>query len=281
MSDEDKTDDVGSSDAAAGAGDAPAVFDWTPHVEADTDTSKLPQSADALAKEFLGLRTLSGKNASKLEKAVFPPGEDATPEERDAFYSKLGRPEKADDYGIEPPETGGEFGKTAYSAMQNAAHKAGLSKAQLSTFHTEYLAGMKEAGGDLEAAQGRLGDELKTLWGDDYASVEEDFNRAVNRVLGSEGAAEFSDLLLQSGMIQANPAGAAKFMDMTRQIIAARKEGGVPPTGEGGGGSGVGTAREQLAAFRSDNTEKLRRNDPTAIAEWQRLTKLVAEEERK
>ena len=281
MNDEGKTDDAGSNDEAAGADDAPAVFDWTPHVEADTDVSKLPQSTDALAKEFIGLRTLSGKNASKLEKAIFPPGEDATPEERDAFYSKMGRPDKADDYGIEPPETGGEFGKTAYSAMQNAAHKAGLSKDQLSTFHTEYLAGMKEAGGDLEAAQGRLGEELKTLWGDNYASVEEDFNRAVNRVLGSEGAAEFSDLLLQSGMIQANPAGAAKFMDMTRQIISARKEGGAPPTGEGGGGSGAGTAREQLTKFRTENTEKLKKKDPTAVAEWQRLLKLVADEERR
>ena len=274
MSEEDKTEDVGSNDT-------PAAFDWTPHVEPDTDISKLPQSPDALAKEYMGLRTLTGKQATKLEGAVFIPGEDATPEDRDAFYAKLGRPEKAGDYGIEPPEGGGDFGKSAYNAMQNAAHKAGLSKGQLDTFHKEYLASMKEAGGDLEAAQGKLGEELKTLWGDNYSAVQEDFNRAVNRVLGSEGAVEFSDLLVQSGMIQANPAGAAKFMDMTRQIIAARKEGGAPPTGEGGGGSGSGSAREQLNRFRSENTEKMQKKDPTAIAEWQRLTKLVAEEERK
>lgn len=273
MSEEDKTEDAGSNEVAA--------FDWTPHVDAGVDTSNFPKTPDALAKEFVGLRTVNGKHASKLESALFIPGEDATPEDRDAFYGKLGRPDKPEEYGLEAPEAGGEFGKAAYTAMQAAGHKAGLSKAQMKTFHDEYLSGIKETGGDLEAAQGRLGDELKTLWGDDYSAKTEDFNRSMNDILGADGAAEFSDLLMQSGLLQANPAGAAKFMDMASQIIAARKEGDPPPMGAGSGGASGGTARERLDNFRSQNTQKLRDKDPVAIAQWRKLTAEVANEERK
>lgn len=269
-----------SEEETNNGGQSGDAFDWSPHVEDGTDTSKLPQNATDLAKGYLGLNKVTGEHATKLEKALFVPADDADDATRDAFYAKLGRPENAEGYGLEAPKESGEFGKKTYTAMQTAAHAAGLSKSQMEKFHSGYLANMKEASADVEGAQKQVGAELKTLWGDDYAAKEVDFNRAMNEVLGGDGAEKFSELLLSSGMMQANPKGAAAFMDMASKIISAKKEAS-PPPGAGAGGGAGGNAREAFDAFKRDNKDKINSGDKWALGEWNRHMKEIAAEERK
>ena len=72
-------------------------------------------------------------NAMNPMDAIRIPGENATPDEINQFYSKLGRPEKPEDYGIDPA-AGLKEGVNVDPKMKDwfmkAAHKTGLTKAQ-------------------------------------------------------------------------------------------------------------------------------------------------------
>jgi hypothetical protein len=57
-------------------------------------------------------------------------GDDASPEERDAYFNKLGRPESAAQYSVALPE--GVTDDTRLNMMRNKAHELGISDAQFS-----------------------------------------------------------------------------------------------------------------------------------------------------
>jgi hypothetical protein len=82
---------------------------------------------NGLVKRVVDLNSQIGADSIRL------PGENATPEEINAFYSKLGRPEKAEDYGIDPAKglsEGVSVDPKMKDWFQGAAHKVGLSKQQ-------------------------------------------------------------------------------------------------------------------------------------------------------
>lgn len=85
---------------------------------------------------------LKGELGDLKSKALIPPGPEAKPEELDAFYGKLGRPEKADGYEFKLPEGlpetfpyDGESAK-AYKAW---AHAAGLTPRQAQGLHDDFV----------------------------------------------------------------------------------------------------------------------------------------------
>lgn len=84
-------------------------------------------SLSALAKSYRHLESLIGK------KGLTPPDEHASPEQVDAFYNRLGRPEKAEAYAFEKPKDWPEdapWDAERLGAFKTAAHKAGLSQKQ-------------------------------------------------------------------------------------------------------------------------------------------------------
>jgi hypothetical protein len=96
------------------------------------DTLKKFTSPEAFAKSYVALERMNG-NQNKI--AV--PGPDATPEERNAFYEKLGRPATPKDYGITKPEKLGDkplpeglWDQTRADGFTKLAHELGLSKEQ-------------------------------------------------------------------------------------------------------------------------------------------------------
>ncbi|MBQ9088665.1 MAG: hypothetical protein IJY46_07785 [Lentisphaeria bacterium] len=77
-----------------------------------------------LAKSYVNAQKMVGKNRIAL------PGENATPEERNAFYTALGRPAAAADYkhdSIEVPE-GFQLDDKALSAFRDTAFELGLTQ---------------------------------------------------------------------------------------------------------------------------------------------------------
>lgn len=80
----------------------------------------------------------------KVNAAVIP-GADATPEQWEEFYNKLGRPSSANDYKLELPEgDDGAFSKTAAEWM----HKAGLNQQQaqgLNKYWNEFVVNQQAA----------------------------------------------------------------------------------------------------------------------------------------
>lgn len=120
-----------------------------------------------LFKSYANMESMSGRS-------LRVPGDDAKPEEWDAFYEKLGRPKSADEYKFERgnlPE-GFQYPEEAEKSFLQAAHKGGLSTKQAGAV----LSWFKEfAGGNFLAtqkakaeAQSKATEELMKEWGQDY-----------------------------------------------------------------------------------------------------------------
>jgi len=82
--------------------------------------------------------------------AIRVPKPDATPEERDKFYAKLGRPETPDKYGVEFPTLpeGLSWDQSAQQKFFGVAHQYGLTPSQargLIDWYTEYAVGQQDA----------------------------------------------------------------------------------------------------------------------------------------
>lgn len=120
-----------------------------------SDTSKAGDAFAALDEDTRGWLQTKGladvgslaKSARESEKLlggmVKLPGKDATPEERDAFLNKLGRPAKADDYQFTVPKDmpeGLPYDGEKAKSFKQMAHKLGLTQAQTTELHDFYIA---------------------------------------------------------------------------------------------------------------------------------------------
>lgn len=158
-------DNSGGS-AGAEAGNAFAALDE------DTRTwlqTKGLADVSALAK--------SAREGEKLlGNAIRIPGKDATPEEREAFLNKLGRPEKADAYQYTVPKElpeGLPYDGEKANAFKALSHKLGLTQEQSAALHDFYIGeqvgafnGMGEASAAAMQAKGEAETEkLVKEWG--------------------------------------------------------------------------------------------------------------------
>lgn len=126
-------------------------------------------------------QTIGKKN---VVQGIELPGEDAKPEDWDAFYNSLGRPEKPDGYELpelkDIPE--GFVLPEDKQFWANMAHRHGLTKKQAAGLFSEFMQDMSEryksalegsASAMVEAAKKRMqesADVLKGEWGDDFGA---------------------------------------------------------------------------------------------------------------
>lgn len=141
------TADAGQAQGAPAAG-APAgnqAPDWRSSLPEELRNEKVFESIKAkdmneafpvLAKNYVHAQKLVG--ADKL----VVPGPNATPEEKDAFYTKLGRPAKAEEYGYKLPEglTEDRIDKGRIDTWRKEFHEAGIPKAAAERILNKYLA---------------------------------------------------------------------------------------------------------------------------------------------
>lgn len=96
---------------------------------------KGPEGVAALAKMAQNSEALIGS-------MVKVPSAEATPEERNAFYERIGRPKTAAEYDFAPPANMPEnvpYDKGFADWYRNAAHKAGVPAAMAKTLHDEFV----------------------------------------------------------------------------------------------------------------------------------------------
>jgi hypothetical protein len=113
-----------SPDTGTGQGDPGAKQSWLDKLPESLKASKTLAkftSEEALAKSYVELEAKLGKSFSK-------PGKDAKPEDWDKYYSKVGRPAKADDYALNAD--GLEADESFLSDIKAGFHKAGLDPDQ-------------------------------------------------------------------------------------------------------------------------------------------------------
>lgn len=199
--------------------------------------AELPDEATRTWLEKRGVKDIQSlaKLAFEQDKftggAIKVPGKDATPEEREAFYNRLGRPEKADGYDFKPPAELPEdipYDGERAKAFASKAHTLGLTKDQAAALHDWYVKDYVDAyqSMDQDKSQQTVAQaqeetkKLEKLWGPlDGQQMKTQLayaDRALRDVGGSEVLAEFQRVGLvgsEGNMILSAPIAAmmAKF----------------------------------------------------------------------
>lgn len=146
-----------------------------------------------LAKSYVGLE----KKLTEIGQThIRMPGEDATPEDRAAFYNRIGRPEKADEYSP-TVEAKVELSPELMSKAREVMHQHGVTKEAGEAILNFYVGDVLNAGlatGEkaAEAAEAALRQE----WGSKYDQAM----RMVEGALGQFGSKGLIDTLNQSGL---------------------------------------------------------------------------------
>jgi hypothetical protein len=140
-----------------------------------------------VSRDFLKLKE---ESASMLKK----PDENATEEEKTAFYRALGVPEKPDEYEIKRPDgmpEGYTYDEKFEAQFREVALKHKLSKGAVEGVYSDmmkYIFSEHEAAAKtLQEEDKKLETELKTSWGADYDSNVQKSERAMAKFGEEEG----------------------------------------------------------------------------------------------
>lgn len=188
------TDMTAAPAAPAAAPAAPvAAISAPPAAPASSAAAALSAPAPAPAAAAPVADPAAAPAAPPAAPALTVPGKDATPEQWNEFYGKLGRPEKADEYGLvvndgEDPAFIGE--------VAGVMHKYGLTKDQALGLQKDLTAGAQARLAQAETARIAALDsknqaeqaELKTELGDRYDAQFELGKRAARQFAGDQAA---------------------------------------------------------------------------------------------
>ncbi len=260
--------------AGAGAGEQPWHSGLDPAFQpqiAAKGWDKLP-AADVpktLAESYFHLEKLIGHE--KAGNTVVLPGEKATDQEREAFYSKLGRPEKADGYDIKLPENADP---AFANSMREIMHKAGLSKSQGDTLAAAYrqaedAAAQQAAQQVAQRAEAEMTAMQSEMGADKYGAHMELYKR---------GAGELGIDQALGAKIEA-AIGTRAFIDLCAKVGQRIGEAGGTPAGDGGkGGFGALTpeaAKAKVQRLSNDKEFQAKLLSPNlqvrgpALVEWE------------
>lgn len=201
----------GASGSAAGS--QTSWFDTLPSDLKENQTLKQFKDVGSLAKSYLHANSLIGK------KGIIPPGEKATEEEMNQFYTSLGRP-SFDKYEVKAPE-GAEVNKAAVDWFKENAYKLGLLPKQAQGLLEQYLqfesSQIGEKVKNVEIEQKNQLDGLKKEWGQGF-NKQVAMARLAVKELGGE---EFTSYLETTGL--GNDVSVIKFMANVGKLLGEDK----------------------------------------------------------
>lgn len=185
------------------------------------DITKNKEAAEKLGK-FAKLSDLANAYMEldgKLGNSIVKPGENASDEEREAFYRALGKPESADKYSIEGDEA---------KLFREMAYKNNLTDEQAKALY----AAVKQVGENALAQQKAAYEQqvketqnaLQAEYGKDYPKMIEMLKRGVNTYCSKDAAAK----LQQSGLL-----GDKDIVKMFIQLGKESSEAGSPTKTQG------------------------------------------------
>ena len=115
---------------------------------------------------------LEKKFGNVNQKQVIIPKDDAPEAEWNAYYQKLGRPQKSDDYKVERSKDFQFYDETATAEFKQIAHEAGLTPTQFKKIHDKFYAfenkRYAEQNAKLENRTLEIETNLKKEWGAAY-----------------------------------------------------------------------------------------------------------------
>ena len=154
------------------------------------------QKPGDFVKTALEIKTEHDSLKTKMENALFKPGENSTPDEVSAFYKALGTPDKPEDYEIPKPE-GMDHSPDMEKWARETFHNARLNKDQAAVIAKEwngFIKGLADSestakANELQAAQ----ENLKKEWGAEYDKELEFTKRGLAQFNGGEFASLLDD----------------------------------------------------------------------------------------
>lgn len=179
----------------------------------DTDTQELAKARgwdkgtgdEVLPKVVQSYRELSGK----LGKSISVPADDAPPEEKERFFTAIGRPEKPEDYEFKLPDEypeGLPYDKEFADNFRGVFHEAGVPKTMADKLHGAFalqMAAMAQA--NVEAVKTKVEgthDALVKDWGpvesDTFKANKSYMDTAVDK-LGLTEAFKANGIMLDDG----------------------------------------------------------------------------------
>jgi hypothetical protein len=221
-------------------------------------------------------KTLPGALASygNLEKAwssankVAVPNEKSSPEEWDAFYAKLGRPEKAEAYEIKKPDALKDVGldEAALNEFKGQAFKQGLNVKQVQALADWYFNTTAKSLEGFQANREKqiteATDSLKQEWGTKF---NENLSLAKRAALAHGGEELLADETLAN-----NPA----FIKFAAKVGMMTKEAPMAAPNAGGGAMGIDPQAEisKVMADKSHPYHNIRHPDHDRavdqVAKW-------------
>lgn len=166
------TTDTGSPGTGGNPGGQPAGQDggnWAAGIAPDLAPvvqAKGWKTAGDAVKSYVELEKMIGQNR------IAVPGKDAKPEEWDAVWNALGRPETADKYSFKRPDNLAAYDEDFAKWFRGAAHKAGVPDRVASALHDQYVGWFAEMmAKDVAAVNAAKAEGMKALeteWGPQF-----------------------------------------------------------------------------------------------------------------
>lgn len=150
--------DNGGTTPAAGA-DAATATPWYDTSYGPLVETKGWKSANDALQSYANLEKTLGADKIAL------PGKDAKPEDWDAVWNKLGRPEKPDGYAFQAPENLPGYDQGFADWFRDTAHKAGLNGNQAAALHDAFVAFSEQEMAAREEANREGEAKLRQEWG--------------------------------------------------------------------------------------------------------------------
>ena len=180
---------------------------------AEVDSVDMGMAEDEVSRAWIGKLPVSGSEQVRI------PDDDASQEERDAFWSRLGRPTNPDEYEFSPGESATGYDTELADWFREAAHAVNMPVEMAQALHDRFLeARTQQTLDNWHDAQAR-GQETEALlsreWGSAYSANLELAQRAVAEMGGNE----LKEALEVSGM-RDHPALIRAFAGIGRRLYA-------------------------------------------------------------
>lgn len=220
-------------------------------------------------KDVPGLLKSYAHAQKKMGGAVTVPAADASDDEWNEFYGKLGRPDDPAGYEAQWPEREGlQWDPELQEGFVAMAHKIGLNKAQVNAlieFEAERQGEVLDTGAKaLKAA----GEELQGEWGGNFNRNLAYAQRAMTHI----GGAELKEVMDKTGLGN-NTVIAKAFYKIGKMMV----EDGVIP-GEVAGAMDKNAALAKISEIYADANHPYHKADPAAVEEMRKLNQIAYNE---
>lgn len=239
------------------------VFEGLSEEDAAFVNNKGFKSVGDVVTGYRNLEKFTGVPADKILKMP----DENNADEVNAFYKKLGRPDKAEDYKFEIAE--GQDDAIA-KAIAPELFKAGLSQKQAAAIYKSLEAAKIEQGKAAEAAAIKAEEDLKSEWGTNYD----------NNLKAAQQAAKIAGVTAEQIEALQKATNYKTVMNMFKNLASKFGEDVLRGAGDNKSSNFTMTpqeAREKIEQLKSNKEwqEKMANNDKAAIKEYKELSQIA------